>query len=473
MKKAIKKFMAALLAAAMLCAMAVPAAFAANNVTNGKITVKNTVIGKTYTIYQILAIDSHNNDYSALNYKATAEWENFVRDNSHLTADSQGYVTWDGDEDADSVKAFASEAKDYAKDKTPADTKVANSSTVEFDNLPLGYYLVVSDLGVLCSLNTTKPNVEVVEKNGAPTADKTVKNASGSYDSGNDAGVGDTVEYKVVITVNDGDPQNYVLHDTMTGLTFNSGSVTILKNNDVFTSYAVVTNTDDNCTFEIHFNKGSLATNDVLTVTYSATVSANAVIGNAGNPNDIHLDYGNDGHTSSSGTKTYVWSFDIFKYTEKDGKNQALAGAQFILYKVEGDAKQYAVIVGDTLTGWTKNKEDATTLTSPDNGKLSIKGLNAGTYYLEETKAPDGYNTLEAPITVTIEANNAHVTGTASAKILQNGDDTDGTIKVLNNTGATLPSTGGIGTTIFYVIGGGLMVAAIVLLVTKKRMENK
>ena len=139
-----------------------------------------------------------------------------------------------------------------------------------------------------------------------------------------------------------------------------------------------------------------------------------------------------------------------------------MPGAEFRLYKTVDETTYYAKFDNGLLTGWTTDAAAAgVTMTSNSDSALVLNGLDAGTYYLEETKAPDGYNKLTDPVTVTI---------TEDGKV---NETTNGTVYVSNNAGATLPSTGGMGTTLFYVIGGGLMVAAVVLLVTKKRMENK
>ena len=140
-----------------------------------------------------------------------------------------------------------------------------------------------------------------------------------------------------------------------------------------------------------------------------------------------------------------------------------MPGAEFRLYKTVNGETYYAKFdANGLLTGWTTGATYAgVTMTSNDKTELVLNGLDAGTYYLEETKAPDGYNKLTDPVTVTI---------TEDGKV---NETANGTVYVSNNAGATLPSTGGMGTTLFYVIGGGLMVAAVVLLVTKKRMENK
>ena len=173
--KYIKRTLALLLAVVLVLALSI-SAFAVD--TNGSIKVDNAVVNKTYTLYRIFDLDSHNTDYSAINYKVSAKWANFfvtgAEGLNYVTIDDMGYVTWkDGANAAD----FAAAAIAYAKANGIANDgqQKATSSIVEFTNLPLGYYLVQSDLGALCSLDTTMPNVTIKEKNGEPTVDKEVE----------------------------------------------------------------------------------------------------------------------------------------------------------------------------------------------------------------------------------------------------------------------------------------------------------
>ena len=491
MKKAMKKLMAALLAVAMVCAMAIPAWAAP--ATNGSITVKNTVDGKTYNIYKILDLETNGtgedeSTYTAFKYKATTEWKSFVDSSAYLKPDADGYVTWkDTTENAADIEAFSKAAMTFAKDLTPVAAKVADKSgTVTFTGLELGYYLITSNVDTsskaLCMLSTTKPSATVQEKNGAPSVDKLVKeNSTGEYGKVNDADIGDTVEFKTTINVTDGDPKGYILHDTMSaGLALNKDSIKVAhKDGDdltLGTDYTVATpGTKDKCTFEIHFIDGHLKTNDVIEVTYSAQITEGAVIAGAGNDNDTILDYNNKTSPKST-TTTYVWQFDILKYTASADSGHPeipLEGAKFIVYRGSDESIEYAKFGTDNkFDAWVSNRNEATVLTTPADGKIALTGLDSGTYKLEEIEAPKGYNKLTAPITFTItNASDTAKKGTVS--YTSDGAPATGTIKVLNNAGTTLPGTGGIGTTIFYVVGGGLMVAAAILLITKKRMENR
>lgn len=494
-----KKLMAALLAVAMVCAMAIPA-FAAESATagattgEGKITINNAVKGQTYTIYRILELQ-YNETAKSFRYVKNDKWGAFVDiQTPYLTVDDKtGVVTWkegvSAENDDTPIKALAKAAGKYVKD-TPsltADGSVkANSSTVIFDNLPLGWYLVVSDLttDAICSIDTTAKQVTIKEKNGAPTVEKEVEYASGSWGQGNDGNVGDTVNFQTTIYVTDGNPTNYILHDEMSnGLDFKEDSIVVKKNDERFTDYTVVTPTD-NCTFEIKFNENSLHTNDKVVVTYSATINSNAVVGTAGNENETWLKYGDNGETTHGHTKTYTWKFNILKYfTDSNDDKKYLANVEFVLYRKNADDKaEYAKFDSNNkLTGWTENESEAGKLTTNATSNVTVKGLDKGTYFLKETATPVGFNGLTSDVEVQIDSSCNTLSGaTYTVKYkMANANDEDFTdtddekvVPIENNRGTTLPGTGGIGTTIFYVVGGGLMVAAAILLITKKRMEN-
>ena len=516
MKKTIQKLMAALLAVAMVCAMAIPAfatdgdATAAAATGTGSITIENAVTNQTYKIYRILNLEYHA-DTNSYRYTANGAWEDFIlRENNNFKLDKEtGAVTWintNPENNGTAIQQIANSAGKYAE-YTPNNVQEdgsakANGITLTFSNLPLGWYLVVSDLvdldkGALCSIGTTDPNAVIREKNSKPTIEKEVYEGD-TLGYSNDAGIGDTVKFQTRIHVTDGNPTNYVLHDTMSnGLKFNEKSVTVLLMRDPKTGgsnysgnltpgtdYELVTSTSDTCTFEIKFLK-PLKPYDYIQVDYSATVTSDAVIGTTGNDNKAVLTYGNNSTTTeSSTTKTYVWEMGVRKFANLGGDdtNHALADAEFQLYKKDGDTQKYAKFVETSttsvykLTGWTNNATEAIKVKTPANGNITFEGLDAGTYYLEETKAPVGYNKLTAPITVVIDRGTLPTVASQTISYtVKYGDTTaaDHVVHVENKAGVELPSTGGMGTTIFYVVGGGLMVAAIVLLVTKKRMENK
>ena len=254
----------------------------------------------------------------------------------------------------------------------------------------------------------------------------------------------------------------------VTSITAGSKTLTVGAESD----YTVVTTgLTDECTFHIVFTESylnSIAANTDIVINYTAKLTRSAVAG-TGYVNETWLDYGDNQHTEHDTTTTYTWKLPIYKY-HKDGETKkALAGAEFILYKGSEENRVYAQVTDGKLTGWTRTKTEATKLVSGDDGMIAVEGLDADTYYLEETKAPGGYNKLAGPVKVeishTVSAEGADMTHTLKQ------DATDvGKVEIENKSGTELPNTGGIGTTIFYVLGSILVIGAVVLLITKKRM---
>ncbi len=468
MKKTFKKLFAALLAAALVLAMAVPAFAVTNTGTNGSITIDNAVSGETYTIYRMFTLDSYDAASKTYSYTVESAWENFFKTGvgkDYITL-TNGHPTWTEGADA---AAFAKAALAWAKTNNigHTDQTSATSTNVTFSNLKLGYYLVDSSLGALCSLNTTNPNAKIEEKNGQPTIDKKVKNGD-TWDTTNDAKIGDTVEFKVEVKVEAG-AQKYKVTDTMEkGLSFNSGSIKIddaaLDNNN---ATLTLKQKEGDPTFTLTFADSYVAgkVGETIVVTYTATLNENAVV--AGNKNSATLHYSNQ-HTVNKETTTYTHEFDLVKV---DGTtNKLLDGAEFKLYTAKdgGEPIKFVAVKGGYRVA--NGDETGAVDTIKVNGKVHISGLDKVNYWLDETHAPAGYNKLTERQEVKLSEGSQNATLETGATTWAEGN---GGVVVKNNAGTVLPSTGGMGTTLFYVIGGGLMVAAVVLLVTKKRMEHK
>ena len=483
MKQA-RKLASLLLALVMVFALATTAfATQEGTLTGGSITINDAVPGQTYKAYQILHLESYDTDAGTYAYKANSAWKDWLRTQaSFVSIDAQGYVTWV--ESAD-VAAFAKlaqvEAAKMAADATA--TAPADSTTVSFTELKLGYYLVDTTLGTLCSLNTTKPSVVMEEKNEIPVPEKTVKEDSNdNYGESNTAQIGDTVDFKTVIHAKKG-AQNYELHDQMEdGLTLNQNSITVKVGETALTQdtdYTVAFNVpckdkngaDAICDFEITFTQTYLdriTTNTDIVVTYTAVLNENAEIADATNDNETMLDYGDNSHSEWDVTTTKTFMFDIIK---TDSNKKVLNGAKFELYDAQTEGNKIALVKGTDgvyhVATDAEKSADGFTSAVIEAGKATVKGLDANTiYWLEETEAPAGYNKLASRVRVEIEEANLTTTMTGDTWATGNGG-----VQITNQAGTELPSTGGMGTTIFYVLGSILAVGAIVLLVTKKRMS--
>lgn len=486
MKKTFKKLMAALLAVALLCAMAVPA-FAASANSNGKIIINQATDGETYTIYRIFDLESYDKgtgegDPGRYSYTVSQKWINAGFTSSeaftnYFTLENSKYVKAKDSMDA---AAFAKAALAFAEEKSIVNdgTDVAAGGKVEFASLPTGYYLINTTVGTLCALDTTNDTIVIDDKNVQPTIDKTVKNGTGDYAQNNDASIGDKVEYKVVIHAKKG-ATGYVLTDTMTkGLTFNNdiaitdtNNKTLVSDTD-YTMTSAVDSTTGVTTIKVTFKPeylNTLTTDSTdIAVTYSATLNKDAVVYDGTNKNTAKLKYGKKAETTQSETDTHTYMFDLVK---TDSTNKLLANAKFKLYdSSEGGNVINLVADGNNAYRVAVDGETGVEIVTNATSKITIKGLKKGTYWLEETEAPQGYNGLTARVKVDLTGGNNVAKMNNSTTYVP---ESNAGIHIVNNTGATLPSTGGMGTTLFYVLGGGLMVAAVVLLVTKKRMENK
>lgn len=463
----------------------------------GSITISNPAQGKTYEVFKLLDVveDESDLENNGFIYKLTAdEWATFittVQDGSgenYFNLFENGGMTYvlANENLKHGIADFAAKAKAYAEANKLAPIKTAKAEAegaLKIDGLDLGYYLVRSDLGILCSLDTTAPNAEVREKNEATVI---VKNVEDTTKKQNVAEIGTYVKFTIRITVNDKAPVNYKLVDEMTdGLTFVNDAehpltVTVNENTLDAANYKV-TETTEPRGFTLAFNNNAegsasiLKTGDAVTVTYYAQINENAVIADEANVNKAKVEYGTNSHTEYDTTETYVWKMNIVKYTMEQGTEKKLAGATFQLSRDAAGAQVIKLVkVNDTtyrLALPTETDTAVDTVTTGETGALVINGLADGEYYLTETKAPRGYNLLREPVKVTVahKTENGKLTETSFVAD-QTQTDTSGVVKVENNAGAELPSTGGIGTTAFYVLGSAMALGAVILLVTKKRM---
>lgn len=496
--KLIKKIAAIMFAFMMVVSMSTNVS--AEGTNNGTITINNAVDEQTYTIYKLLDLESYTpdpgTDDGIYSYKPNKLWKKFIEtavdsaSTNYFKINENGYATWNGDT-TDSRKAeFAQKALAYAKDAANGITNngstKATGTTVSFSGLSLGYYLVDSSVGTLCSLDTTKPAATIREKNGVPSVDKIITSGGVVSADGksNSANIGDTVYFKTTITAQPG-AQNYVLHDKMTdGLTFNN-KVEVKKGESTVESSKYTLNTTgltDGCAFEIELKTDfcdTLNANDTITVTYSAVLNEKAEIGNVDkNKNETWLKYGDSQNTQHKTTTTKTFEMNVFKFY-KDKKNSdketGLAGATFKLTKDSQDAENIGFVKTSNKTATNDvyrvaKKGEAgtvTTITSPNSGEFTIQGLGAGTYYLTETQQPAGYNKLANAIKV-------EITNDGKVQVEKpEGLTTVDKVEVENKSGTVLPSTGGAGTTMIYLIGAVLVLGSGVVLATKRRVKNK
>ncbi len=467
-----KKFFAVLLALVLALSMS-SVAFAAGD---GVITITNATVGETYTAYKMFDLN-RNADGTAVIYTVAADWEDFLTGTGAEYFEANGTtIEWNGDETAERCAAAAKAALQYALDNgiAPAATTTATSITVTWNNLDLGYYVVDSSLGTLCALNTTNKKVLIEDKNIAPTIEKLVQeDSTKDWGEENHADIGEVVNFRTIVHAKEG-AQGYILHDVMSeGLTLDPASVKATGLND--SDYTVVTEgLGDDCTFHVEFAQAyldSLIGDTDIEVTYSATLNKDANIPNDSNPNKVRLQYSTKDYTEWVWTYTYTYYVEIDKV---DGADKPLSGAEFKLYAsdgteipvVEKSGNVYRIAIGE-------EKVNGVAIAVNGKGKAEIHGLDTGSYILEETKAPDGYNGA-ADIEFTVSATNA--ADLSKFTVALEGEpavEGNKVIKVVNLTGGLLPTTGGIGTTIFYVVGLTLMLGAAILLITKKRMAAK
>ncbi len=504
-----KKLFSILLVVMMLAALAVPAF--ADTTETGSITINgiSTDSSSVYEIYKLLDLESYDVSKGAYSYTVNADWAAFFATSEalkYVAIDDTGYVTWIAAEDDDTKATFAKGALSYAELNGIDPVKSSSNdgefvittgedgkSSGVFGNLELGWYLVDSNVGALCGLTTTNPDASINAKNGTPTIDKQVlEDSTNQYGDTNTADIGQTVYFRVTINVHAG-AQNYTLHDAMSaGLTFkgiekiehivpseNKTTEVPADYYSVLTAPGITETTEDDitncdctvedwdCTIEVHFSKefcDHLETNDKIIVTYKAMLNRNAIVANDGNPNTATLEYGEEHFTTTDSTKTYTFGIDIVK---TDSANNLIKGAEFKIYDAATGGNEVKVVLMDDGVTYRRAREDEQGVTIVvKDGQVRVQGFDNGTYYLEETKAPDGYNKLTARQKFIIS--DANLDSTFNGDIYSTGSG----VHVVNKTGSMLPETGGLGTTLFIVSGGFVVLGAGVLLFAKKRMSQ-
>lgn len=560
--KQTKKLVSFLLALVMILSMTVTV-FAAGE--TGSITINKSstvpVEGKTFNAYRILDVQPVGDGYV---YTVPAKLKSFYTSRYSLNGNEGNFdyqVAQKISEETD-MFAFATDALAAAKAAgiTPGTAAAAEGAdSVTIDNLALGYY-VVEDVGAATPisaliLDTIDKDVAINIKADKPSIDKKIDGTKDTDDTttgdveNNNAAIGDKVPYKVTSKVPDmtGYTKYYfVVNDTLSkGLTFNDdvaitiGTKTLVKGTD-YTVTSTENDKDGTTAVKIVFKNfiqyaAETYKNADITITYSATVNEDAVIGTAGNPNEVTLVYSHNpnikpgdgdepgpdfpvGETPKSITRTFVTGIELEKV---DPQGKKLTGAEF---KIEGTKLNQVLIskeefIEDESGEYWKLKDDSYTKTAPtitndnrdnsaeydstttkykktnkkeiaktkenveatgfvdENGILTFEGLSAGTYKITELTAPNGYNLLKKSIELTItftapENSSAECTWTYSWKVEgKDVNNNSATIRVVNEAGTELPSTGGTGTTIFYVLGFVLMAGAAVLLITRRRMN--
>ena len=430
----------------------------------GTITINKAIVNESYNIYKVLDLETYDKVNNHYIYRAASGWETFLDGaTDYLEARNENgdkYYVWKDGVDKSRAKEFAEKAYKYAKDNniTPTMTKKATSTSVVFDNLDLGYYLVDSSVGALLHLTTTNPTATVNEKNTLnPNVDKNVlENSTGVYGKENDDMIGSTINYKSTITTGAG-YGSYVLYDKMDkGLTFNVNSVVVKIGDDVVdvNNYVVKTNVTD-YTFVIEFNDEFILKqpkNTNIDVYYTATLNKDAIIEGNGNKNETFLKYGNNIETDKKKTITYTYAFEIIK-TNKEGVE--LTGAEFILLDKLGN--EIKVILKDEETKTYRIATENEIGVNIKAGKATIEGLDKDSYKLKEVVSPEGYNKLTSPVEFSVNG--------------KTNDTIERTrVNVINYTGSELPETGGIGTKLFITSGLSLVLICGLVLVTKLRL---
>lgn len=525
MKSLMKKVFAAAAAIATVFGLAATTVATANAADNATLTVSTTdakFAGKTVNAYKMFSA-TVSGDGKAVSYTLTDEWKPFFKNSVGLTGVTDENVNDKANDYVSKLKdstlvAFATKASNWAQTKANNITADATATvsadasngkyTATFTGLGYGYYVVAvpgatlanakSQYATLVSVHSTKVDADI--KGDLPTVDKKVQ-VDGTGKDATDAKIGDTLTFTLTSTIPDMsayDTYTFNFKDTLSkGLTFGQvksvkvENVTLTENTD----YTVTTPTaSNNNTLTVAMKdfktKQQANAGKKITVTYTATLNENAVVGGAGNVNSAKIQYSNNPSTNGTGesepskVRVFTYGFTVDKYTGDQYTDAAtrLAGAEFTLAHKDGSAISFVQVSAGSATANAvyrvakAGETGTTTITTPANGKVDFQGLKNGEYTLTETKAPAGYNKLASAIGVKVNGqNNGTDTTNATVTITYNNDNgndynqtaSNGVIPVQNKSGAILPGTGGMGTIAFTVIG--VLVIALGVAWTLKR----
>ena len=469
--KTMRKLFRVLLALAMTLALAVPA-FAAE--TTGSITITNPQGDHTYTAYKIFDVTYSGDNYSYTisdtdtAFNTVKAYADVAANGLNLTAvaDTGKYNV--SSSAGFSAASFAQYLKTKADSLGTGTAFIEDGNTMKASGLALGYYFVSSTSGTVCELATAK-DIEIRDKNEAPQIEKSVDDADRTVE------IGQKLTYTItgkVPSTKGYTEYTYELTDTMSeGLTFNKDVKVTIGDEDVTTA-AAITKNGNGFVASVNMMDYQGQIDKPVVITYTATVNEKAIQSDK-ETNTATLKYSNDPANKDSfkesSVKVEVFSFNIVinKYATGN-ENTKLEGAKFVLKN--NDGKYYKCDTATKAVSWVDDKSAATEVSTDANGAARFDGLQAGTYYLEETAAPAGYNQLIKDITIVLkEDGSATIDDAASTPEA----DRSLTAGVANSTGTMLPETGGIGTVIFVALGALAVICAGVFLVTNKRMSKE
>ena len=469
--KTMRKLFTVLLALAMTLALAVPA-FAAE--TTGSITITNPQGDHTYTAYKIFDVTYSGDNYSytisdnGAAFTTVKAYADEAANDLTLTAvaNTNKYNVSTGD--SFSAASFAQYLKTNVGSLGTGTAFTKDGDTMKASGLTPGYYFVSGTSGTVCELATAK-DIEIRDKNEAPQIEKSVDDADRTVE------IGQKLTYTItgkVPSTKGYTEYTYELTDTMSeGLTFNKDVKVTIGDEDVTTA-AAITKNGNGFVASVNMMDYQGQIDKPVVITYTATVNEKAIQSDK-ETNTATLKYSNDPANKDSfkesSVKVEVFSFNIVinKYATGN-ENTKLEGAKFVLKN--NDGKYYKCDTATKAVSWVDDKSAATEVSTDANGAARFDGLQAGTYSLEETAAPAGYNQLTKDITIVLNKDGSATIDSASSTL---GADHSLTAGVANSTGTMLPETGGIGTVIFVALGALAVICAGVFLVTNKRMSKE